>query len=80
MSSFGSSLHIELQQRGVEFTQLFGKHATLRSALLERMPPMEVTRRPSDTVEPVGDVEEESSQPESPVQHPTSFSESVSVT
>ncbi|XP_044731876.1 AP-1 complex subunit gamma-1 isoform X2 [Chrysoperla carnea] len=76
ISSFGCSLHIELQQRGVEFTQLFGKHATLRPALLERMPPMEVTRRPSDTVEPVGDVEEESSQPESPIRTNTQTSDS----
>ncbi|KAH1000137.1 hypothetical protein HUJ04_000064 [Dendroctonus ponderosae] len=44
ISSFRSSLHIELQQRGVEFSQLFGQHGHLRPALLERMPPMEVVR------------------------------------
>lgn len=44
VSSFCSSLHIELQQRGIEFTQLFGKHGNLRAALLERMPPMEIIR------------------------------------
>lgn len=44
MSTFSSSLHIELQQRGVEFSQLFGKYGNLRPALLERMPPMEMTR------------------------------------
>lgn len=35
---------MELQQRGVEYSQLFGKYSHLRSALLEKMPPMEVTR------------------------------------
>ncbi|XP_065155576.1 AP-1 complex subunit gamma-1 isoform X2 [Atheta coriaria] len=44
VSTFSSSLHIELQQRGVEFSQLFGKYGNLRPALLERMPPMEMTR------------------------------------
>lgn len=48
VSTFCSSLHIELQQRGVEFTQLFGKHGNLRAALLERMPPMELVRQESD--------------------------------
>ncbi|KAJ8944272.1 hypothetical protein NQ318_009649 [Aromia moschata] len=48
ISSFCSSLHVELQQRGVEFSQLFGKYSHLRPALLERMPPMEVVRQ-SDT-------------------------------
>lgn len=45
VQQFGSHLHIELQQRGVEFMQLFNSHAHLRPALLERMPPMEVVRR-----------------------------------
>lgn len=45
VQQFGSHLHIELQQRGVEFSQLFNSHAHLRPALLERMPPMEVVRR-----------------------------------
>ncbi|XP_034248524.1 AP-1 complex subunit gamma-1 isoform X4 [Thrips palmi] len=45
VQQFGSHLHIELQQRGVEFTQLFNSHAHLRPALLERMPPMEAIRR-----------------------------------
>ncbi|XP_056648988.1 AP-1 complex subunit gamma-1 isoform X1 [Diorhabda sublineata] len=47
ISSFCSSLHVELQQRGVEYSQLFGKYSHLRSALLERMPPMELTRSQS---------------------------------
>ncbi|KAK9693608.1 Adaptin N terminal region [Popillia japonica] len=57
VSSFCSSLHIELQQRGVEFTQLFGKYSNLRSALLERMPPMELVRQESDA-QPNGDLEQ----------------------
>ncbi|KAK5644697.1 hypothetical protein RI129_005997 [Pyrocoelia pectoralis] len=57
VSSFSSNLHIELQQRGVEFSQLFGKHSNLRSALLERMPPMEVVRNSSD-VQTNGDMDE----------------------
>ncbi|KAI5719267.1 hypothetical protein M8J76_007596 [Diaphorina citri] len=45
IASFGSNLHMELQQRGVEFSQLFHKYAHLRPALLERMPPMELQSR-----------------------------------
>ena len=37
-------MHIELQQRGIEFSQLFKKYDHLRPALLERMPPMETAR------------------------------------
>ncbi|CAH1101285.1 unnamed protein product [Psylliodes chrysocephalus] len=48
ISSFCSSLHVELQQRGVEYSQLFGKYSHLRPPLLERMPPMELTRSQSD--------------------------------
>lgn len=44
VDTFGSHLHIELQQRGVEFSQLFRKYEHLRPALLERMPPMELAR------------------------------------
>nr|XP_034186504.1 AP-1 complex subunit gamma-1 isoform X7 [Osmia lignaria] len=44
IDTFGSNLHIELQQRGIEFSQLFRKYDHLRSALLERMPPMETAR------------------------------------
>lgn len=50
---------MELQQRGVEFTQLFGKYSNLRGALLERMPPMEVSR--TSAPETNGDVEADSS-------------------
>ncbi|GLH15586.1 AP-2 complex subunit alpha [Gryllus bimaculatus] len=44
VDTFGSHLNIELQQRGVEFSQLFRKYEHLRPALLERMPPMEGAR------------------------------------
>ncbi|GJQ75627.1 hypothetical protein Trydic_g17705 [Trypoxylus dichotomus] len=57
VSSFCSSLHIELQQRGVEFTQLFGKYGHLRAALLERMPPMELVRQETDA-QANGDLEQ----------------------
>ncbi|CAG9760535.1 unnamed protein product [Ceutorhynchus assimilis] len=57
ISSFCSSLHIELQQRGVEFSQLFGKYEHLRPALLERMPPIEVIRQPGDSDFSNGDMD-----------------------
>ncbi|XP_014204576.1 AP-1 complex subunit gamma-1 isoform X2 [Copidosoma floridanum] len=44
IDTFGSNLNIELQQRGIEFSQLFKKYDHLRPALLERMPPMETAR------------------------------------
>ncbi|XP_071447728.1 AP-1 complex subunit gamma-1 isoform X2 [Hetaerina americana] len=39
VSAFGSHLNVDLQQRGVEFSQLFSKYDHLRHPLLERMPP-----------------------------------------
>lgn len=33
-----------MQQRSVEFSQLFKAHNNLRPALLEKMPPMQITR------------------------------------
>lgn len=33
-----------MQQRGVEFSQLFRGHNHLRGALLEKMPPMQISR------------------------------------
>lgn len=44
IDNFGSHLNIDLQQRSVEFSQLFKSHNNLRPALLEKMPPMQVTR------------------------------------
>lgn len=57
---------MELQQRGVEFTQLFGKYSHMRSALLERMPPMESSIRSSNQghLETNGDVGPGDSSPE----------------
>lgn len=37
-------MNVDLQQRGVEFTQLFGSYNHLRPALLEKMPPMQLQR------------------------------------
>lgn len=44
IDAFGSHLDIDLQQRSVEFSQLFKAHNSLRPALLEKMPPMQITR------------------------------------
>lgn len=44
IDAFGSHLHVDLQQRSVEFSQLFKTHSNLRPALLEKMPPMQITR------------------------------------
>ncbi|XP_050739073.1 AP-1 complex subunit gamma-1-like isoform X2 [Eriocheir sinensis] len=44
VSAFGSHLNIELQQRGIEYSQLFTKHNHMRGPLLERMPPFEGVR------------------------------------
>jgi AP-1 complex subunit gamma-1 len=44
VEAFGSHLNIDLQQRGVEFTQLFGAHKHLRESLLEKMPAMTINR------------------------------------
>ena len=41
VTSFGTHLHVELQQRGVEYAQLFSKHVSLRPAIMERIPPLE---------------------------------------
>lgn len=44
IESFGTHVQMELQQRGVEYGQLFGKFSHLRNALLERMPPLEIQK------------------------------------
>lgn len=67
ISSFCSSLHIELQQRGVEYSQLFGKYSNLRAALLERMPPMELVRQGDGKTN--GEMEDEPRSEESSPQH-----------
>lgn len=42
--SFSSHLNVDLQQRGIEFSQLFRDYNSLRPALLEKMPPMQVNK------------------------------------
>jgi len=41
IDAFGSHLDVDLQQRGVEFGQLFRSQTSMRPQLLEPMPPME---------------------------------------
>lgn len=41
IDAFGSHLDVDLQQRGVEFGQLFRSQVAMRPQLLEPMPPME---------------------------------------
>ncbi len=41
ITMYGSNLQVDLQQRGVEFSQLFKRFDHMRAALLEPMPPME---------------------------------------
>jgi len=41
IDAFGSHLDVDLQQRGVEFGQLFRSQSSMRPQLLEPMPPME---------------------------------------
>ncbi|XP_063821532.1 AP-1 complex subunit gamma-1 [Ostrinia nubilalis] len=50
IDTFGSHIHVELQQRGVELSQLYRQYAHLRPALLERMPALEAPpeRRDAD--------------------------------
>jgi len=43
VTNFGVDHQIDLQQRGVEFAALFGKHSSLSGALLEKMPVFEPT-------------------------------------
>ncbi|KAL7042269.1 hypothetical protein ACKWTF_001087 [Chironomus riparius] len=44
IDTFGSHLNIDLQQRGVEFSQLFGQYSHLRESLLEKMPAMTINK------------------------------------
>jgi len=41
VSPYAASTHVELQQRAVEFSHLFGTFSDLRGGLLERMPLVE---------------------------------------
>lgn len=60
ITSFGSHLNVDLQQRGVEFTQLFGSYKHLRPPLLEKMPPMQISRISSRNGESGGSFEDNS--------------------
>ncbi|KAJ0180313.1 hypothetical protein K1T71_003717 [Dendrolimus kikuchii] len=71
IDTFGSHIHIELQQRGVELSQLYRQYAHLRPALLERMPAMEVAggagERGADSdaeQEPLSDASPERARPD----------------
>jgi AP-1 complex subunit gamma-1 len=44
IETFGSHLNVDLQQRGIEFSQLFGPYNHLRESLLERMPAMTINK------------------------------------
>lgn len=44
VASFTTHMHTDLQQRGIEYNQLFNKYDQMRDGLLERMPAMESNR------------------------------------
>lgn len=80
IDTFGSNLHIELQQRGIEFSQLFRKYDHLRSALLERMPPMETARPQANGIIGMVNGEPEPEEEKSTVQESiTTTADSVSI-
>ncbi|KAL7743457.1 hypothetical protein ACLKA6_018597 [Drosophila palustris] len=60
ITSFGSHLNVDLQQRGVEFTQLFGSYKHLRPPLLEKMPAMQISRISSQNGESAGSFDDNS--------------------
>uniref|UniRef100_A0A1I8NYS1 AP-1 complex subunit gamma n=2 Tax=Stomoxys calcitrans TaxID=35570 RepID=A0A1I8NYS1_STOCA len=60
ITSFGSHLNVDLQQRGVEFSQLFGSYKHLRPPLLEKMPAMQVSRMSSQNGESSGSYDDQS--------------------
>ncbi|XP_030386724.1 AP-1 complex subunit gamma-1 isoform X1 [Scaptodrosophila lebanonensis] len=60
ITSFGSHLNVDLQQRGVEFTQLFGNYKHLRPPLLEKMPAMQISRISSQNGESSGSFDDNS--------------------
>ncbi|KAH8386257.1 hypothetical protein KR009_006974, partial [Drosophila setifemur] len=62
ITSFGSHLNVDLQQRGVEFTQLFGLYKHLRPPLLEKMPAMQISRISSQNGESGGGSFDDNSQ------------------
>ncbi|XP_017852081.1 AP-1 complex subunit gamma-1 isoform X2 [Drosophila busckii] len=60
ITCFGSHLNVDLQQRGVEFTQLFGNYKHLRPPLLEKMPAMQISRISSQNGESGGSFDDNS--------------------
>ncbi|XP_050427529.1 AP-1 complex subunit gamma-1 [Adelges cooleyi] len=44
VASFTTHMHTDLQQRGIEYNQLFNRYDKMRDGLLERMPAMESNR------------------------------------
>ncbi|KAK0174466.1 hypothetical protein PV327_010233 [Microctonus hyperodae] len=68
IDTFGSNLHIELQQRGIEFSQLFRKYDHLRPALLERMPPMETAKPQANGIIGMLNGEQENEEEKSPIE------------
>lgn len=44
VASFTTHMHTDLQQRGIEYNQLFNRYDPMREGLLERMPAMESNR------------------------------------
>lgn len=81
IDTFGSNLHIELQQRGIEFSQLFRKYDHLRPALLERMPPMETARPQANGIIGMvnGEPEPEDEKSSTLLESTTTTSDSVSI-
>lgn len=55
VASFTTHMHTDLQQRGIEYNQLFNRYDPMREGLLERMPAMESNRTQrsqwNDTIE-----------------------------
>merc|ERR1712179_130638 len=52
IDAFGSHVDVDLQQRGVEFGQLFRSQSVLRPQILEPMPPMERNKSLDTVVTP----------------------------
>ena len=67
MSSFACHMHIELQQRGVEFSQLFRFHDHLRGPLFEKIPILEKSASSTqETTSP--NIEKETEEASIPIQ------------
>ncbi|CAG5087334.1 Similar to AP1G1: AP-1 complex subunit gamma-1 (Homo sapiens) [Cotesia congregata] len=76
IDTFGSNLHIELQQRGIEFSQLFRKYDHLRPALLERMPPMETAKPQANGIIGIANGDQEVEEEKPPVEQVSASTDS----